>query len=158
MGDLLVTAAKYCRSDSQDCRELKDRLYRSKESQNCTHVLGAAPDFPFPFKNVGVAPSPLSGETRQRGIVSSEETIHQTSNRQQQDHIQQGHAQQAHIQQGRVQQGRAQQGHAQQAHIQQAQQTHAQQGHAQQTNVQQAYSQQNHVQQTSVQEVQVQEP
>jgi len=162
--DLLVTAAKYCRSDSQDCRELKDRLYRSKESQNCTHVLGAAPDFPFPFKNVGVAPSPLSGETRQRGIVSSEETIHQTSNRQQQDHIQQGHAQQAHSQQGRVQQGRAQQahvqqGHAQQAHVQQghAQQAHAQQGHAQQAHIQQAqqtHAQQGHAQQAHIQQAQ----
>jgi len=53
---LLITAAKYCRSNSQQCKELSDLLYRSKFSQECLQALGKPPDYPFNYCNVGVAP------------------------------------------------------------------------------------------------------
>ena len=52
---LLATAAKYCQSSSQDCRELSDRLYRSKESPSCLQAMGSPPDFPYSMVNVGVS-------------------------------------------------------------------------------------------------------
>jgi protein transport protein SEC31 len=54
---LFSIAAKYCRSDSQECKELRDRLYRSKDSHFCALAFGAPPEFPFDFCNVGVTPS-----------------------------------------------------------------------------------------------------
>merc|ERR1719491_459172 len=54
---LFPTAAKYCRSNSQKCKELSDLLYRSKFSQECLQALGAAPDYPFNYCNIGVAPT-----------------------------------------------------------------------------------------------------
>jgi len=53
---LFASAAKYCKSNSQECKELKDRLYRSKDSQICHQLMGATPDFPYQYVNVGVAP------------------------------------------------------------------------------------------------------
>jgi len=53
---LFQSAAKYCKSDSQDCKELMDRLYRCKDSQLCVQAMGLTPDFPFEYINVGVAP------------------------------------------------------------------------------------------------------
>jgi protein transport protein SEC31 len=55
---LFPAAAKYCKSQSQECRELSDRLYRSKDSQLCTQALGYAPEFPYSYINVGIAPKP----------------------------------------------------------------------------------------------------
>lgn len=55
---LFQYAAKYCRSDSQECKELSDRLYRSKDSQICTQALGFIPEFPYQYTIVGVAPKP----------------------------------------------------------------------------------------------------
>ena len=50
---LLVTAAKYVKSSP----ELKDRLYRSRESPNCLKAMGTRPpDFPFAMMNVDKAP------------------------------------------------------------------------------------------------------
>ena len=55
----LTTAAKYCRSNSQQCMELRDRLYRSKDSGYCLQAMGnVAPDFPYSMVNVGVSPGP----------------------------------------------------------------------------------------------------
>ena len=55
----LTTAAKYCKSNSQQCRELQDRLYRSKESGYCLQAMGGvAPDFPYSMLNLGVSPGP----------------------------------------------------------------------------------------------------
>lgn len=54
---LFSTAAKYCRSNSQECKELRDRLYRSKDSHLCALAFGSPPEFPFHFCNVGVTPS-----------------------------------------------------------------------------------------------------
>jgi len=79
---LLPTAAKYCKSNSQECKELSDRLYRSKQSQECVHALGSTPDFPFNFINIGVAPK-LSASamknnsqhaSRGTGSVATEQT------------------------------------------------------------------------------------
>lgn len=53
---LFTSAAKYCKSNSQECKELQDRLYRSKDSQLCIQALGKTPDFPFHYVNIGVAP------------------------------------------------------------------------------------------------------
>mmetsp|Transcript_16536 Transcript_16536/g.24739 ORF Transcript_16536/g.24739 Transcript_16536/m.24739 type:complete len:1087 (-) Transcript_16536:105-3365(-) len=55
---LLVSAAKYCRSQKQECKELQDRLYRSKDSQLCIVALGATPEFPYHYVNVNAAPAP----------------------------------------------------------------------------------------------------
>mmetsp|Transcript_4865 Transcript_4865/g.6298 ORF Transcript_4865/g.6298 Transcript_4865/m.6298 type:complete len:1158 (+) Transcript_4865:55-3528(+) len=55
---LFESAAKYCQSNKQECKELKDRLYRSKYSQACVQAMGVTPEFPFQFTNVGVAPAP----------------------------------------------------------------------------------------------------
>ena len=55
----LATAAKYCRSNSEQCMELRDRLYRSKDSGYCLQAMGnVAPDFPYSMINVGVSPGP----------------------------------------------------------------------------------------------------
>lgn len=55
---MFQSAAKFCKSDSQDCKELMDRLYRCKDSQICVQAMGVTPDFPFEYMNVGVSPSP----------------------------------------------------------------------------------------------------
>jgi len=45
---LLVTAAKYCRGESQASKILRDRLYRSRASQKCLEAMGGrVPEFPF---------------------------------------------------------------------------------------------------------------
>ena len=44
---LLCTASKYCAGNSTTATVLRDRLYRSRASQRCYAVLGAAPDFPY---------------------------------------------------------------------------------------------------------------
>jgi len=51
----LITSAKYCRADSQSCNELRDRLYRSKDSYTIGQILGSIPAFPFAQRSVGVA-------------------------------------------------------------------------------------------------------
>lgn len=51
----LTVAAKYCRSDTQSCNELQDRLYRSKDGHAVAQIFGSSPAFPFNKSNVGVA-------------------------------------------------------------------------------------------------------
>jgi protein transport protein SEC31 len=65
---MFVSAAKYCESKSQECLELKDRLYRGKYSQYCVQAMGAAPDFPYKYVNVGVAPVPKPEATHQAQV------------------------------------------------------------------------------------------
>ena len=55
------------RSQSQECRELQDRLYRGKDSQQCVTALGGTPDFPFNFINVNPAPVRASKKAVSRG-------------------------------------------------------------------------------------------
>jgi len=55
---LLVSAAKYlkgCRENTQGCRELCDRIYRSRMGRFCPDFAASPPDFPYDFVNVGVA-------------------------------------------------------------------------------------------------------
>mmetsp|Transcript_13418 Transcript_13418/g.19769 ORF Transcript_13418/g.19769 Transcript_13418/m.19769 type:complete len:1003 (-) Transcript_13418:151-3159(-) len=58
---LLVTAAKYVKSSPQ----LKDRLYRSRESHHCLAAMGGRPpDFPFEMLNVSKAPAGIALQQR----------------------------------------------------------------------------------------------
>lgn len=61
---LLVTAAKYCFSNSQSCMELCDQLYHSTKAQECREIIGAVPTFPFHLINVGVAPKKSVAESK----------------------------------------------------------------------------------------------
>ena len=45
------------RSNNQECKQLQDRLYRCKDSNVCLQGLGAIPEFPYEYVNVGVAPA-----------------------------------------------------------------------------------------------------
>lgn len=77
------TAAKYCQSMLQECKELQDRLYRSKDSQACTQALGKTPDFPYNYVNVGVAPAATAakqGRTATKTTVSTA-AVSQVQNR-----------------------------------------------------------------------------
>lgn len=62
---LLVTAAKYCRGSSQECNELRDRLYRCKDGHQCLTMLGTAPEFPYSMKPVNVAPAGSVGGVKE---------------------------------------------------------------------------------------------
>lgn len=53
---LLVTAAKYCFSNTQPSSELCDKLYNCTMAHECRKLIGSAPSFPFHLFNVGVAP------------------------------------------------------------------------------------------------------
>mmetsp|Transcript_20539 Transcript_20539/g.30431 ORF Transcript_20539/g.30431 Transcript_20539/m.30431 type:complete len:949 (-) Transcript_20539:2897-5743(-) len=53
----LITAAKYCRGSDEESRILRDRLYRSKDSQYCLAAMGAAPDFPYSMVQVNRGPA-----------------------------------------------------------------------------------------------------
>lgn len=52
---LLVAAAKYLRGNTQECRELRDRIYRSRMGQFCPDLITLPPEFPYNYVNVGVA-------------------------------------------------------------------------------------------------------
>ena len=49
---LFATAAKYCRGSSVESKILRDRLYRSRDSQRCLAALGSPPEFPFSVQHV----------------------------------------------------------------------------------------------------------
>ncbi len=64
---LLVSASKYLRGcDTQECKKLRDRIYRSRMGGFCPDLLASPPDFPFDFVNVGVARD-LQGITLKQG-------------------------------------------------------------------------------------------
>jgi len=53
---LLVAAAKYLEGcNTQECNELRDRIYRSRMGRFCPGLMASPPDFPYDFVNVGVA-------------------------------------------------------------------------------------------------------
>lgn len=53
---LLVPAAKYLKGvNTQECKELRDRIYRSRMGRFCPDLIASPPDFPYEFVNVGVA-------------------------------------------------------------------------------------------------------
>lgn len=70
---LLVTAAKYCRGNSEECKILRDRLYRSRASQQCLQVLGTPPPFPFSLATIK-----KSTGTKYRGATNNQ--LQATSN------------------------------------------------------------------------------
>ncbi|KAL7553035.1 hypothetical protein ACHAWF_017169 [Thalassiosira exigua] len=64
---LFVPAAKYLKGcDTQECRELRDRIYRSRMGAFCPDLIASPPDFPYEFLNVGVARD-LHGITVKQG-------------------------------------------------------------------------------------------
>eukprot|EP00566_Odontella_aurita_P002098 CAMPEP_0113542244 /NCGR_PEP_ID=MMETSP0015_2-20120614/9495_1 /TAXON_ID=2838 /ORGANISM="Odontella" /LENGTH=1078 /DNA_ID=CAMNT_0000442271 /DNA_START=104 /DNA_END=3343 /DNA_ORIENTATION=- /assembly_acc=CAM_ASM_000160 len=99
---LFAIASKYCRSESQKCKELKDRLYRSKDSHYCLQAMGGSPpEFPYSSKSVGVAPARASSvslaSTSQSAQVSQQQKQHPattTSQQYQQQHTTASNAQQ----------------------------------------------------------------
>ena len=53
---LLVAASKYLKGcNTQECKELRDRIYRSRMGVYCSDLIASPPDFPYDFVNVGVA-------------------------------------------------------------------------------------------------------
>lgn len=91
---LFTIAAKYCVGNGPEIQILRDRLYRSRESQRCVVELGAVPDFPFSMTPVN----------QSRGMTTSARTSAQqqqqqanntyAAQQQQQDYAQQVYAQQ----------------------------------------------------------------
>jgi len=73
---LLVAAAKYLKGcgDARECRELRDRIYRSRAGGLCPDLVSSPPDFPYDFVNVGVA-SDLQGITVKQGGGGRQETM-----------------------------------------------------------------------------------
>ena len=64
---MLVSAAKYLKGfDTQECKELRDRIYCGRLGRFCPDLLASPPDFPFDFVNVGVAQD-LHGITVKQG-------------------------------------------------------------------------------------------
>jgi protein transport protein SEC31 len=68
---LLVTAAQYCKGESEASRILRDKLYRSRESPRCLQALGSAPEFPFSISAVNNAPSKASNTAAQSTLPRS---------------------------------------------------------------------------------------
>ena len=64
------------RSSSQECKELRDRLYRSKDTQLCTLALGPTPEFPYAYVNVGVAPILSQAASQEVQVQPSSNTNH----------------------------------------------------------------------------------
>eukprot|EP00978_Attheya_sp_CCMP212_P004495 scaffold9789_cov54-Attheya_sp.AAC.12 len=50
-------AAKYCKGTSQEAKELRHRLYYSKDGHACAAVMGSVPEFPFSRKTISAAPA-----------------------------------------------------------------------------------------------------
>ena len=69
---MLVAAAKYLRGTTRDCKELRDRIYRSRVGRYCPDLVSNPPDFPYGFVNVGAARD-LTGITlkQQPGAASA---------------------------------------------------------------------------------------
>jgi protein transport protein SEC31 len=64
---LLVSASRYLRGcETQECKELRDRIYRSRLGGFCSDLMASPPAFPFDFVNVGVARD-LQGITLKKG-------------------------------------------------------------------------------------------
>lgn len=63
---LFVAASKYLKGGAQECKELSDRVYRSRMGGFCPDLIASPPDFPYEFVNVGVA-TDLQGITVKQG-------------------------------------------------------------------------------------------
>ncbi len=139
---LFVAAAKYCFADTQECKELCDRLYRSKDSAYCLMSLGGAvPAFPFEYRAIGVAPAvqPTYGQQQEYNNSNSQSTYGQQQQQQQQQ-TQSQYGQQNHVQ-SQSQYGQQQQAQNQYGQQQQQQQVQYSQQQTQQIQYAQTASQ-----------------
>lgn len=124
---LLVSAAKYVKT----APELKDRLYRSRESPNCLAAMGnVPPDFPYSMVNVNKAPA--NAQPKQQGYGQQQQQRSAYGHHQQQQTSYGQHQQQSSY--GQQQQQQQQSAYGQQYNGQQ-------QSYAQQQPQQSAYSQ-----------------
>jgi protein transport protein SEC31 len=74
---MLVSAAKYLKGfDTQECKELRDRIYCSRMGRFCPDLMASPPDFPFDYVNVGVAQD-LHGINVRQGGVQQHMQMHQ---------------------------------------------------------------------------------
>eukprot|EP00591_Stephanopyxis_turris_P009575 CAMPEP_0195525504 /NCGR_PEP_ID=MMETSP0794_2-20130614/25990_1 /TAXON_ID=515487 /ORGANISM="Stephanopyxis turris, Strain CCMP 815" /LENGTH=1054 /DNA_ID=CAMNT_0040655983 /DNA_START=104 /DNA_END=3268 /DNA_ORIENTATION=+ len=85
---LLEAAAKYCTTESQECNEMRDRLYNSGAGQGCKHIITSPPPFPFYRSNVGVAPK-VSTTTTNGAVNSHQQSSQQSAYQAQQTSYQQ---------------------------------------------------------------------
>lgn len=86
---LLVTAAKYCVGDSKASKVLRDKLYRSRASQECLAAMGGAPpEFPFTMADArqsrGVSQQAQQKASTTGGITSTGYSQEQYGERRQQ--------------------------------------------------------------------------
>jgi len=134
----LTSAAKYCHGSSSEAKVLRDRLYRSRFSQECLAAMGGVPpEFPYAMSPVHPSRGQVFAE-QQREAARQQEA----QRLQQQKQLEEQRRQQEAAREQQKQQQAAQQ----QAYAQQHQQQ--QQAYAQQ---QQAYAQQQQQQQQQVQ-------
>lgn len=86
---LLVSASKYLKGcDTQECKELRDRIYRSRMGGFCPDLMASPPAFPYDFVNVGVARD-LQGITLKQGVVPVQQDTHSAALTSQQPQMQQ---------------------------------------------------------------------
>jgi protein transport protein SEC31 len=77
---LCVSAAKYLKGfNTQECNELRDRIYCGRMGRFCSDLQASPPDFPFDFVNVGIA-NDLYGITVKQGGGSKEQHQFQQEN------------------------------------------------------------------------------
>jgi hypothetical protein len=55
------------RGNTQECRELRDKLYRSRMGQFCPDLIASPPEFPYEYVNVGVARDLYGISVKQNG-------------------------------------------------------------------------------------------
>lgn len=140
---LLVTAAKYAKSSI----ELKDRLYRSRESHGCLAAMGnRPPDFPFVMVNVDKAPA---ARPQQQQKAYGQQQRNPTAYGQQQS---------VAFGQPQSQMGYGQHAYGQQAYGQQAAYSHAPQQPAKQAQLPVIKTQQKPVVQSRAQPISVPQP
>ena len=112
---MLVSAAKYLKGSSQETKELRDRIYRSRFGSFCPDLMSSPPDFPYNYVNVGVA--------RDLHGITLKQPIAQTQQYQEQPQQQQVQQTQPFVSQATTQQPQQQQMQQQQPQQQMQQET-----------------------------------
>lgn len=72
----LIKWGKFCRGNTQECKELRDKIYRSRMGQFCPDLIASPPEFPYEYVNVGVARDLYGITVKQSGtdVVSEQAT------------------------------------------------------------------------------------
>ena len=113
---LFVAAAKYLRGNTQECKELRDKIYRSRMGQFCPDLIANPPEFPYEYVNVGVArdlygitvkqsgsdvmqSQQMMAEARPSSVVTGQQPQPQQIQQQEQQSVQQQQVQQQQVQQ-----------------------------------------------------------